>query len=79
MVTPNPSHVLDMLRRLPPHERLKVISMALPEIEKSLNAKPKPIQSMRGLWKDLRPSVSAKEIEELRNEIWKDFSGDSIS
>ena len=79
MVTPNSTYVLDMLRQLPPHERLKVISMALPEIEKSLNAEPKPITSMRGLWKDLRPSVSAEEIDKLRQEIWKDFPRDGIA
>ena len=79
MIAPNTNHVLDMLRQLPPHERLKVISLALPEIEKSLNAKPKPIKSMRGLWKDLRPSVSAKDIDELRQEIWKDFPRDGIA
>jgi hypothetical protein len=73
MATPTPNSVLEMLRKLPPRERLKVISQALPEIEQSLPEKNKPHKSMRGLWKDLPPSVSAEEIDEARRDLWKDF------
>jgi len=73
MITPNPNSVLEMLRILPPRERLKVISQALPEIEQSLSEKHQTYPSLRGLWKDLRPSPSAKEIDEARDDIWKDF------
>jgi hypothetical protein len=59
-----------MLRKLPPRERLKVISTALPEIEETLSAKPKSYKSLRGLWKDLRPSISADEIDAVRKEMW---------
>ncbi|MBA4380515.1 MAG: hypothetical protein C0393_07575 [Anaerolinea sp.] len=79
MVTPTPNYVLDMLRQLPPRERLKVISTALPEIEKTLSAKPKSYKSLCGLWKDLRPSISADEIDAVRKEMWKDFPREGIA
>jgi len=67
---------LALLRQLPPRERLKVISTALPEIEEALVLKPKPRKSMRGLWKDLCPSISADEIDAVRKEMWKDLPRD---
>lgn len=73
MATPTPNSVLEMLRKLPPRERLKVISQALPEIEQSLAEKTKLPKSLRGLWKDLSPSVSAEEIDAVRRDTWKDF------
>lgn len=69
MITPTPNSVLEMLRKLSPRERLKVISQALPEIEQSLSEKPQTYHSLCGLWKDLRPSPSANEIDEAREEM----------
>jgi hypothetical protein len=79
MVIPNSNYVLDMLRQLPPRERLKVISLALPEIEKTLRVKVKPRKSMRGLWKDLHPSISAGQIDAVRKEMWSDFPREGIA
>ncbi|RPH57018.1 MAG: hypothetical protein EHM81_12220 [Chloroflexi bacterium] len=79
MITPTPNNVLDMLRKLPPRERLKVISQALPEIEQSLSEKPQKVLSLRGLWKDLRPAPSAKDIGEARQEMWKDFPREDVA
>ncbi len=73
MITPTPRNVLEMLRKLPPRERLKVIYQALPEIEQSLSEKIRSYKSLRGLWKDLPPSVSEKDINDARREMWKDF------
>ncbi len=73
MITPTPNNVLEMLRKLPPRERLKVISQALPEIEKGLSDKPLKALSLHGLWQDLRPAPSAKEIDNARKEMWKNF------
>lgn len=61
------------MKHLPPHERLKVISQALPEIEQSLTEKPQERRFLRGLWKDLGPSVSEQDIDDARREMWKDF------
>lgn len=79
MINPTPYTVLEMLRKLPPKERLKVISLALPEIEMNLSTKPQPRKSLRGLWKDLRPSISAAEIDATREEMWKDFPREDIA
>ena len=73
MIPPTPNSVLEMLRKLPPRERLKVISQALPEIEQSLSEKQPAYHTLRGLWKDLRPAPSTNEIDEARDEMWKDF------
>jgi len=79
IITPNPNSVLEMPRKLPPREHLKVISQALPEIERSLSEKEQTYQSLRGLWKDLRPSPSANEIDEARDEMRKDFPREDVA
>lgn len=79
MLTPTTTDVLKILRQLPPHEQLRVISLALPEIEKSLGNKVYPRKSLRGLWKDLGPSLSADVIDNARHEMWQNFPrGDVI-
>ena len=78
MITPTPRNVLEMLRKLPPRERLKVIYQALPEIEQSLSEKARAYKSLRGLWKDLSPSISAKDIDDAGREMWKDFPREDI-
>lgn len=65
--------VLANLRRLPPRERLRVIVEALPELERELQEPREPLQSLRGLWKDLDFDVSAADIDEVRREGWADF------
>ncbi len=79
MLTPTTTYVLKILRQLPPQEQLRVISLALPEIEKSLGNKIYPHKSMRGLRKDLGPSLSANVIDNTRHEMWQNFPrGDVI-
>ena len=78
MITPTPHNVLEMLRKLPPRERLKVISQALPEIEQNLSENVRAYKSLRGLWKDLLPSISAEDIDEARRGMWKDFPREDI-
>lgn len=68
-----------MLRQLPPRERLKVIYQALPEIEQSLSENVRAYKSLRGLWKDLLPSVSAGDIDEIRREMWGNFPREDIA
>jgi len=51
----------------------------LPEIEQSLAEARKVYKPLRGLWKDLRPSISAAEIDAARKEIWQDFPREDIS
>lgn len=70
--------VLDDLRRLPPRERLRVIAQALPELERELQELTGPLESLRGLWKDLDFDISAEEIDEARREAWADFPREDI-
>lgn len=63
MVTPTTSDVLKMLRQLPPNEQLRIISLALPEIKKSLG-KARPRKSLRGLW--VGTGINSKDISEVR-------------
>ncbi len=78
MINPTPNSVLKMLRKLTPSQRLKVISMALPELEKSLGKKSRPRKSLRGLWKGLNPSITAKEIDAVRKEMWRNFPREDV-
>lgn len=78
MLTPTTDNVLKMLRKLPPREQLKVISLALPEIEKGLGKKAGPRKSLRGLWKGLGPSISAEVIDEVRREMWQNFPREDV-
>lgn len=71
MLTPTTNNVLKMLRKLPPHEQLKVISQALPEIEKKLGQKARPRKSLRGLWKGL--TITDKDIADVRKSMSKNF------
>ena len=70
--------VLENLRKLSPHERLRVIAQALPEVERELQEPPRPLQSLRGLWKHLNFDISAEEIDEARREAWTDFPRSDI-
>jgi len=69
---------LDMLRQLPPRERLRVIAQALPETERDLPEPIRPLKSLRGLWKDLGFDLSAEEIDQARREAWADFPRENI-
>jgi len=79
MVTPTANSVLELLRKLPPRERLKVISQALPEVERSLAGKPRKLKTLHGLWKDYRFAPSEKDIDEIRDEVWNDFPREDIA
>ncbi len=70
--------VLDLLRKLPPRERLKVIARALPEIDQDLAETPHPRVSLLGLWKDLGPSPSKEQIDQAREEMWANFPREEI-
>ena len=70
--------VLDLLRQLPPRDRLKVLVQALPEIEQELVLSPGPLESLRGLWKDLDFDITAEEIDHARREAWANFPREDI-
>lgn len=63
--------VLVLLRQLPPREQLRVVSKALPALEKELSVHPRPRKSLRGLWRGL--TIGEEEIAEIRREMWEHF------
>jgi hypothetical protein len=73
-----PQSVLEMLRQLPPRDRLKVIAQALPEAERELPEKVRPLNSLWGICADLGFAPSAEEIDEVRREMWASFGRDDI-
>ena len=70
--------VLDLLRQLPPRERLRVLAQALPEVEQELSGEPRPLRSLRGLWKDLDFDITAEDIDQARREAWASFPREDI-
>ena len=70
--------VLAMLRQLPPHDRLKVIAEALPEVVRQLPDPPRPRATLLGFLAHLGPAPSAEDIDEARREAWANFPRDDI-
>jgi hypothetical protein len=70
--------VLDLLRQLPPRERLRVLAQALPEVEQELSEEARPLKSLRGLWKDLDFDITAEDIDQARREAWANFPREDI-
>jgi len=76
MVTPTSTDVLKMLRQLPPSEQLRIISLALPEIEKSLGKQIRVRKSLRGLWSG--SGITPKDIAETRKGMMSNFPRSDI-
>jgi hypothetical protein len=74
---------VNMLRRLSFHDRLKVLSIVLPEIERecppeeSEQVQEKP-ESLYGLWQRLNFDVTKEDIAEIRQEMWQNFPREDI-
>jgi len=86
-LTLNQSMTVDLaikiLQQLSPRERLKVISVVLPETEQELPGQetepnPPPRESLYGLWKDLGFDVTSEDIDAVRKEVWKNFPREDI-
>jgi hypothetical protein len=69
---------LNMLRQLPPRERLRVIAQALPEAERDLSEPARPLKSLRGLWQGLGFDIGVEEIDQARREAWASFPREDI-
>ncbi|HNC91219.1 MAG TPA: hypothetical protein PLI75_01840 [Anaerolineales bacterium] len=76
MVTPTSTDVLKMLRQLPPSEQLRIISLALPEIEKSLGRKARARKSLCGLWSGA--GITPKDIAETHKGMLSNFPRSDI-
>ena len=69
--------ILDAVRALPQDKQKEVLDHAkhLRGQEAHSRAPRKP---GRGLWADLKVDLSAAEIDEARQEMWKNFPRDDI-
>lgn len=69
--------VVELLRQLPPRERLRAVVRILPELENVLpepTSEPRP--PLRGLWRGL--NITDEDIEEVRREMWGRFPSEDI-
>jgi len=71
--------VVSLARQLPPLEKIRLIEQMAPEIERDmLSQRPLKRKSLLGLCADLGPAPSAKEIDEIRREMWAGFPREDI-
>jgi hypothetical protein len=83
MATPEPSfeEVLDLAKRLPPRQKLRLIEAIMPDLAEPLaeaEGKVKSLRSLYGLWKDLGVDLSAEDIDAARRELWGTFPRDDV-
>jgi len=71
--------VISLARQLPPLEKIRLIEQTAPEIERDMpSQRPLNLKSLLGLCADLGPAPSAQEIDEIRREMWADFSQEDV-
>lgn len=83
MATPDPSfeEVLDLAKRLPPRQKLRLIEAIVPDLAAPLQEaeeKPQPRRSLYGLWKDLDINISAADIDKARRDMWGTFPREDV-
>ena len=78
---PSFEEVLDLAKRLPPRQKLRLIEAIVPDLAAPLaeaEEKAKPLRSLYGLWKDLGVDVSAEDIDTARREMWGTFPREDV-
>ncbi len=68
--------VVEFARQLTPREKAQLIAQIIPDVEAMLaqvDTKRKPLRSVYGLCHDLGPAPSANDIDEARQELFKNF------
>ena len=64
--------IMDLLHKLSPLEKVRLIERIAPQIERDLQkAQGAPPTSLRGLWQGV--DITATEIDDLQREMWADF------
>ena len=68
---------LDLVKRLSPLDKARLVERIVPDIERELKAaRPTPGKSLRGLWRGL--DITEEEIAEARREMWGNFPREDI-
>ena len=83
MATLEPSfeEVLDLAKRLPPRQKLRLIEAIVSDLAAPLaeaEEKAKPLRSLYGLWKDLGVDLSAEDIDAARRDMWGPFPREDV-
>jgi hypothetical protein len=83
MATLEPSfeEVLDLAKRLPPRQKLRLIEAIVPDLAAPLaevEEKAKPLRPLYGLWKDLGIDLSAEDIDAARRDMWGTFPREDV-
>ncbi len=65
-------HILPLVQRLSLIERVRLIALLTPQIERDLRqVQSTPRKSLRGLWRGL--DITESDIETAREEMWGGF------
>ncbi len=76
------AQVVEFARQLTPREKAQLIAQIIPDVEAMLarmDAERKPLRSVYGLCQDLGPAPSADDIDESRQELFKNFPRTDIA
>jgi hypothetical protein len=68
--------ILEAVRALPAEKQQEILHHAT-SLRRQTTHK-RPLRSVKGLWADLRVSLSAEELEENQREMWKNFPREDI-
>jgi len=68
--------IIEAVRALPPEKQQEVLNHAAKL--RGDTGRRAPFKSVRGLWADLGISLSAKEIEENQQDMWRNFPREDI-
>ncbi len=74
--------VIKSARQLTPREKVQLIAQMIPDVEAMLaqvDVERQPLHSVYGLCRDLGPVPSADDIEEVRQDLFKDFPRTDIA
>ena len=70
---------VSLARQLPARDKVRLIEWLAPEIERDLlRRRPWALKSLLGLCADLGPAPSARQIDEIRHEMWATFPREDV-
>lgn len=78
---PTFAEVLDLAKRLPPTQKLRLIEAIVPDLAAPLQqaeTQPQPLRSLYGLWQDLGVNISAEDIDDARRDMWSTFPREDV-
>jgi hypothetical protein len=68
--------ILEAVRALPAEKQQEILQHATRLRQQATHNR--PLRSVKGLWADLGVSLSAEDLKENQQEMWKDFPREDI-